>query len=282
MSNSRPIVALIYDFDNTLSTRDMQEYSIIPSFGMTASDFWDASDSLARQNHMDYILSTMMLMVTKSREAGVPMTRDSLIACGADIQLYQGVEEWFGRINRYGDSVGIEVRHYIISCGMRPMIEGSVIGKEFANIFACDYVYDDNGQPMWPAMAINYSGKIQFLFRINKGIEDIREHTALNMRTHHEDRPVPFTNMIYVGDGLTDIPSMALTRDCGGHSIGVYKDVGDAKYLVQEDRVDFYVPADYRENSKMDRVVRTLIDSININSAVEALSDSINKVAEEE
>ncbi len=279
---SRPIVALIYDFDNTLSTRDMQEYSIIPSLGMEAQHFWDLSDKLARDNHMDYILSTMMLMVEESKKAGVPLTRDSMIECGADIQLYSGVEGWFDMINSYGDSVGVEVRHYIISCGLRPMIEGSVIGSQFTNIFACDYVYNNSGEPLWPAMAINYSGKIQFLFRINKGIEDIREHTALNMRTHHEDRPVPFSNMIYVGDGLTDIPSMALTRDYGGHSIGVYKDVDDAKYLVQEDRVDFYVPADYTEGSKMDRVVRALIDSIKINSAIEAMSDSINKVAEEE
>lgn len=279
---SRPIVALIYDFDNTLSTRDMQEYSIIPSLGMQAQQFWDMSDKLARDNHMDYILSTMMLMVDESKKAGVPLTRQSMIESGADIQLYSGVEGWFDMINSYGDSVGIDVRHYIISCGLRPMIEGSVIGSQFTNIFACDYVYNSAGEPLWPAMAINYSGKIQFLFRINKGIEDIREHTALNMRTHHEDRPVPFSNMIYVGDGLTDIPSMALTRDYGGHSIGVYKDVDDAKYLVQEDRVDFYVPADYTEGSKMDRVVRALIDSIKINSAIVAMSDSINKVAEEE
>ncbi len=279
---SRPIVALIYDFDNTLSTRDMQEYSIIPSLGMQAHEFWDMSDKLAHDNHMDYILSTMMLMVSESQKAGVELTRDSMIESGADIQLYGGVEGWFDMINSYGDSVGVEVRHYIISCGLRPMIEGSVIGKQFTNIFACDYVYDDNGKPLWPAMAINYSGKIQFLFRINKGIEDIREHTALNMRTHHEDRPVPFSNMIYVGDGLTDIPSMSLTRDYGGHSIGVYKNVDDAKYLVQEDRVDFYVPADYTEGSKMDRVIRALIDSIKINSAIDAMSDNINKVAEEE
>ncbi len=279
---TRPIVALIYDFDNTLSTRDMQEYSIIPSLGMEAQQFWDMSDRLARDNHMDYILSTMMLMVTQSKIAGVPMTRDSLVACGGDIQLYAGVEGWFDMINSYGDSMGVEVRHYIISCGMRPMIEGSVIGDKFTNIFACDYVYDELGCPLWPSMAINYSGKIQFLFRINKGIEDIREHTALNMRTHHEDRPVPFENMIYVGDGLTDIPSMTLTRDYGGHSIGVYKDVDDAKYLVQEDRVDFYVPADYTEGSQMDRVVRALIDSIKTNSKIDAMRDSINKVAEEE
>ncbi len=280
--SDRPIAAIVYDFDNTLSTRDMQEYSIIPRLGMQAEQFWALSDKLARDNHMDYILSTMMLMVTKSIEQGQPLTRQALIDSGNDIQLYKGVENWFDRINAYGDSIGLEVRHYIISCGLRPMIEGSIIGDKFANIFACDYVYNEQGQPTWPAMAINYTGKIQFLYRINKGIEDIREHTALNMRTSHEDRPIPFGNMIYVGDGITDIPSMALTRDSGGYSIGVYKDIQDAKYLVEQDRVDFYMPADYTSGSQMDRVMHRLLDRIALDNTIDKMSDTINSAVQED
>ncbi len=269
---TKPIVAIMYDFDNTLSTRDMQEYSLIPSFGMEAADFWKMSDELAHKNNMDHILSTMLLMVELSKRDGIDMSRRSLYEHGKTIEFHKGVTEWFARMNRYGEKLGLEIRHYIISCGLKPMIEGSEIGKEFANIFACDFVYDENGYPVWPAMAINYSSKIQFLYRINKGVEDIDEHKKLNMYTPEEQRPVPFGNMIYVGDGLTDVPSMKLTRLNGGYSIGVYRHHADSRYLIKDDRVDFYVKADYRENSEIDSAMKAILEKIRTSNHLAYLS----------
>lgn len=256
------IVALIYDFDNTLSTKDMQEFTFIPSLGMSPSDFWKQSDLLAHKYDMDHILAYMYLMASKAKEKNIHLTRESLTEMGRDVKFFDGVKGWFKRINAYGASLGLEVRHYIISCGLKPMIEGCPIAKEFYNIFACDYVYDDEGEPIWPSVAINYTNKTQFLYRINKGVEDTSEDKQLNMYMPTDKRVVPFANMIYIGDGLTDVPSMKLTRTRGGYAVGVYRKPEDAKYLVDEERVDFYVKCDYRDGGPMDVAMKCIFDKI--------------------
>ena len=256
------IVALIYDFDNTLSTKDMQEFTFIPSLGMTPADFWKQSDEVAHRYDMDHILAYMYLMATKAREKNIHLTRDKLMEMGRDVKFFEGVKSWFKRINAYGESLGLEVRHYIISCGLKPMIQGCAIAKEFHNIFACDYVYDDGGEPLWPSVAINYTNKTQFLYRINKGVEDMCDDKQLNMYMPTDQRAVPFSNMIYIGDGLTDVPSMKLARSRGGYAVGVYRKPEDALYLVDEERVDFYVKCDYREGSQMDNALKSILEKI--------------------
>ena len=197
-----------------------------------------------------------------SKQSGVPLSADKLREMGKGVEFFDGVKEWFARINNFGASLGLEVRHYIISCGLKAMIEGCDIAHEFYNIFACDYVYDQNGEPVWPSVAINYTSKTQFLYRINKGVEDVGEHKRLNMYMPKNQRVVPFCNMIYVGDGLTDVPSMKLARQRGGYAIGVYRNPEDASYLVDEERVDFYVKSDYTENSQMDEAMKAILQKI--------------------
>lgn len=256
------IVALIYDFDNTLSTKDMQEFTFIPSLGMTSADFWKQSDEVAHRYDMDHILAYMYLMATKAREKNIHLTRDKLMEMGHDVKFFEGVKSWFKRINAYGESLGLEVRHYIISCGLKPMIEGCAIAKEFYNIFACDYVYDEGGEPLWPSIAINYTNKTQFLYRINKGVEDMCDDKQLNMYMPTDQRVVPFSNMIYIGDGLTDVPSMKLARSRGGYAVGVYRKPEDALYLIDEERVNFYVKCDYREGSQMNIALKSILEKI--------------------
>lgn len=256
------IVALIYDFDNTLSTKDMQEFTFIPSLGLTPDEFWSMSDKISHKYQMDHILAYMYLMASQAKEKNIPLTRDLLKQMGKDVEYFDGVKTWFKRINDYGKSIGLEVRHYIISCGLKPMIEGCEIAKEFYNIFACDYVYDENGLPLWPAVAINYTSKTQFLYRINKGVEDVGEHKKLNMYMPRDQRAIHFGSMVYIGDGLTDVPSMKLTRSRGGYAVGVYRNPQDASYLVDQDRVDFYVKCDYTENSEMELAMKSILDKI--------------------
>ncbi len=275
------IVALIYDFDHTLSTKDMQEFTFIPSLGMTPDEFWKQSDEYSHKYQMDHILAYMFLMAQKANEKKISLTKDELRKMGNDVQFFDGVEQWFDRINAYGASLGLEVRHYIISCGLKPMIEGCPVGNKFYNIFACDYVYDKDGNPIWPAVAINYTSKTQFLYRINKGVEDVGEHKKLNMYMPRNERVVPFQNMVYIGDGLTDVPSMKLTRTRGGYAIGVYSTPGDAKYLVDEDRVDFYVKCDYTEGSAMDSAMKSILDKIRAENAFEELSQKSYEVVNE-
>lgn len=276
---SKPIVALIYDFDNTLSTRDMQEFTFIPALGMTAAEFWQNSDALAHNRDMDHILAYMYLMATEAKRKRIPLNREALRAMGKDVEFFNGVREWFGRINAYGNSLGLEVRHYILSCGLKSMIEGCDIAHEFHNIFACDYLYDDKGEPLWPSIAINYTSKTQFLYRINKGVEDIGEDAKLNMYMSRDERVVPFDQMIYIGDGLTDVPSMKLVRQRGGYAIGVYKKPSDATYLVDQNRVDFYLKCDYADGGEIDTAMKAILGQIVTKTIVRELSESSYKSA---
>ena len=270
---NKPIIALIYDFDNTLATKDMQEFTFIPELGMTPTEFWGKCDEISHQHNMDNILAYMLLMAQKANEKGIDLSRESLRQMGQKVEFFEGVEQWFKRINAYGARLGFEVRHYIISCGLKYMIEGCPIGHEFYNVFACDYVYDENGQIKWPAVAINYTSKTQFLYRINKGVEDAGEHKKLNMYMPQSERAVPFENMIYIGDGLTDVPSMKLTRTRGGYAIGVYRNPEDATYLVKEDRVDFYVQSNYLPDSEMDVAMKAIFQKIKARERFKKLSE---------
>lgn len=279
---TKPIVALIYDFDNTLSTRDMQEFTFIPALGMEPSEFWNNSDNLAHSEQMDHILAYMFLMIKKAKEKGIVLSKDVLREMGSEVVFFDGVKEWFKRINAYGRNLGLEIRHYIISCGLKSMIEGCGISDEFYKIFACDYLYDENGEPIWPSMAINYTSKTQFLYRINKGVEDIDEDAKLNMYMSRDERAVPFDQMIYIGDGLTDVPSMKLVRQRGGYAIGVYKNPTDATYLVDQDRVDFYLKCDYTENGEIDVTMKAVLENISSKLKLSSLSKVSYSAAKDE
>lgn len=257
----KPVVAIMYDFDKTLCTKDMQEYTFIPNLGMTATDFWAESGKLSKGKKMDGILAYMYLMIDKARSAHIKIQREEFVKLGVDLELYSGVESWFERINRIGEDLGIKVEHYIISSGLREIIEGSSIYKHFREVFACEFLYDENNVACWPKNAVNYTTKTQFLFRINKGILDISKDEELNKYTPEDDRPVPFRNMIYIGDGLTDVPCMKLVKANGGYSIAVYTKGKRSKVesLIAHERVDFISLADYSEGSDLDVTVRDIL-----------------------
>jgi len=261
MAAKKPIIALMYDFDKTLCTTDMQAYTFIPNLGMSADVFWKKASDLAEEKKMDRILAYMYLMLDESKSQHKPIRRSDFVALGKDLELYPGVAEWFGRINRFGKEQGVAIKHYIISSGLREIIEGSSIYKEFDDVFSGEFLYDENGVACWPKNVVNYTTKTQFLFRINKGVLDISNDDDLNRFQPEEDRPVPFRNMIYIGDGLTDVPCMKLVKVNGGCSIAVYPQGrrNKVKDLILDARVNFIEPADYSENSKMDIIVKDII-----------------------
>ena len=264
----KTIVALIYDFDKTLCDRDIQEYAFIPNLGLTPEEFWRETDVLARENKMDKILACMYMMKEKSNQLGTPLKRKELNKLGEYIKFYPGIIEWFSRINEYGNSIGIEVEHYIISSGLKEIIEGTEISKYFKEIYACEFLYDNNGIVTWPAMSVNYTTKTQFLSRINKGVLDISEDKVLNAKMLDEDRRISTKNMIYIGDGFTDIPSMRMVREKGGYAIAVYQQnkLDTVKDLLKEDRIDYAVLADYSENSTIDMLIKELFKEMKINT----------------
>ena len=258
---SKTIVALLYDFDKTLCTQDMQNYAFIPRLGMAPGDFWREANDFGRREHMDGILAYMYTMVRKSRELGIPLTRDTLKHCGRSVSFFQGVPDWFERIDRYGGLLGVEVEHYVISSGLREIIEGSAVAGAFKEIFASEFYYDREGFPVWPKLAVNFTAKTQFVYRINKGVLDVADDKTLNASMPDDSKRVPFTNMIYIGDGLSDVPCMKMMRSYGGQAIAVYQAVNKkgVEQLLRQRRVDYIYPADYREGSDLEITVKNII-----------------------
>lgn len=259
----RPVLALCYDFDRTLSPEDMQAQGFIQSVGEDVKEFWRQSNELAEKNDMDMNLAYMLTMVKKAK-GKFYVTKKALAEYGAKIKLYDGVEGWFGRINEYGESRGIIVEHYIISSGLKEMIEGTAVAGEFKKIYASAFMYDEYGVPEWPAQTINYTNKTQFLFRIEKGCLNINDHEGVNEYIPPENIRVPLRNIVYFGDSDTDIPCMKLVNSYGGHSIGVYDKASGNKEkvyrLIKNNRIRYFAPADYTEGSEIDCLVKAIIN----------------------
>ena len=261
---TRPTAAILYDFDKTLCTKDMQEYTFIPNVGMEAPAFWAEAGKLASEKKMDSILAYLYVMLDRARSAHRSITREDFVALGKDLKFYPGVRDWFGKIDRLGEELGLQVEHYIISSGLREIIEGSSIFDRFREVFACEFFYDENGVAVWPKNVVNYTTKTQFLFRVNKGILDLSNDVDLNRYTPEDERPVPFRNMIYIGDGLTDVPCMKLVKVNGGCSIAVHPRGGQAKVedLIRDGRVDYIQPADYTEGRALYNTVSDVLAKI--------------------
>mgnify|MGYP002856413772 CR=1 FL=1 len=263
----KPIIGLIYDFDGTLSPGNMQEFGFIQAIGQTPEEFWAKSNGIAIGQDASDILAYMKMMHDEARKMGIKLTREDFHRYGADIKLYEGVREWFAHVNAYGREKGVIVEHYINSSGLTEIIEGSPIAKEFKHIFAGSYIYDRNGEAEWPGIAVDYTAKTQYLFKIQKGIFSSRDAQKVNESLSDEAKRLPFTNMIYFGDGETDIPSMKLVTMFGGNAIAVFDPAKPwkkavAQKLLRQQRVSFITPANYNKDSRTFRLVCAIIDKI--------------------
>lgn len=262
-----PIVALIYDFDGTLSPGNMQEFGFIQAIGKKPQEFWQESDDIAVGQDASNILSYMKLMFEEARKAGIKLRRKDFKRFGTSVELFDGVKEWFKLINDYGKENGVRIEHYINSSGLAEMIEGTEIAHEFKRIFACSFIYNKDGEAEWPGVAVDYTAKTQFLFKINKGILSIRDNKKVNESQAEDIKRIPFPHMIYFGDGETDVPCMKIVKMFGGNSIAVYnpeikKKVNVAKKLLRQQRVNFITPANYTKDSRTYQIVCAIIDKI--------------------
>lgn len=263
-----PRAALVYDFDGTLAPHNLPEHSLLPSLGIAdAAAFWRACEEHARLHDSDQILTSMWMLLAAASRAGVTLTRDLLRGHGSRTPLFAGVEDWFDDIAAYGREVGLEVEHYVVSSGLLELIEGCSIHGRFRRVFASSYAYDDLGRAVWPASAINYTTKTQYLFRINKGIDNIWDNSTINLWMPEPQRRVPFGRMVFIGDGDTDIPSMKLVREKGGQAVAVFDPEkferrlsrGHLERLIAEDRIDHVVSADYRPSALLSIVVKGIL-----------------------
>lgn len=268
-----PVLAICYDFDKTLSPDDMQAQGYIQHVGLDVKDFWEQSNRLAENNDMDQNLAYMFKMIQEA-EGRFAVNRQNLMDHGAKVELFPGVVKWFERIHNYGKEKGVIVEHYIISSGLKEMIEGTVIAKKgwFKKVYASSFYFNERGAAVWPAQVVNYTNKTQFLFRIEKGVLDVNDQ-GVNEFFPPEEIRVPFRNMVYIGDSDTDIPCMKLVNTYGGHSIGVFNpttyDKKKVYKMMNDNRIKYFAPADYSENSDLDQLVKSIIDRTAANEKLE-------------
>ncbi len=265
-------VAICYDFDGTLSPGNMQEHGFIKTLHTTPQSFWEKSDTLAAKQQADNNLAYMLTMLQEAKSKGVAFRKEDLVKCGQNIKFFKGVESWFKRINAYARKQGIELHHFLLSSGLKEIVSGMPIAGEFTRVYACSFMYDENGVAVWPAQVVNYTTKTQYLFRISKGCLDEGD-ISVNDRTPQSDRAISFNRMMYIGDGITDIPCMAILRKFGGCSLAVYRPKTKngkqrAEKLLKDGRVDNIIPADYSEGSKMDKTVKAWLDKIKAEEAM--------------
>ena len=270
----RPVLAICYDFDKTLSPDDMQAQGYIQAVGYEKKSlFWEKSNEIAEKNDMDQNLAYMYMM--KDSAAGkVLFTRETLMEYGAKVSLFPGVLEWFSRVRKYGEEKGVIVEHYIISSGLKEMIEATPVANEFKKIYASSFYYNEKGEAVWPAQVVNYTNKTQFLFRIEKGVLDIND-SGVNDFFAPEDMRVPFRNIVYIGDSDTDIPCMKLVNSYGGHSIGVFsadtKDKTKVYKMMRDNRIKYFAETDYSEGTNIDKLIKAIIDRTASNEILENL-----------
>ena len=257
-------VAICYDFDNTLATDNMQAFSFIPKLDMSVDEFWNKVEIFKKKTNCEPTLAYLQVMVDECKKKGIILSKQYLNQLGKNIKFYDGVTTWFTRLNRYAQKNNINLEHFIISSGNKEIIDGCRIAKYFSGIFGCEFLFDKNGVAYWPKNIINYTQKTQYLFRICKDAHDITDENKVNSRVAKNH--VEFRNMIYIGDGMTDIPCMAIVKDKGGTAISVYtpakKDV--SVRLLKDDRVNYACKSDFRSNSQLEKLIKQVLDCIKL------------------
>lgn len=277
--NKKPIVAILYDFDSTLAISDMQNFSFIPALGMTPAEFWGATTEFSNKTGVERTLSYLYMMVKMTKEKGIKMTREWLNEQGKAIEFFPGVLTWFQRINDFGNQNGVRIEHYLVSSGNKEIVEGCPIYKEFKVAYACEFLFDSSTkEPIWPKLAVNFTQKTQYFFRISKGVYDATDDIGVNEK--RPDRRVPYSNIVYIGDGMTDIPSMIIAKNNGGKSIAVYPKGREEKVqdLYKDGRVNYVCQADYREGKELEKVLQLIIQGIAINERL-GMKENRNKSA---
>lgn len=270
MKKQLPIVALIYDFDGTLAPGNMQEYDFLNAIGITdPQKFWNANTELKKHHDASEVLSYMKLMLDESKSHHVPIKRDVFKQYGASIILHPGVKNWFKIINAVGENMGFQIKHYINSSGLQEIIEGTSIYSYFEAVYACRYMYDENGVACWPAVAVDFTQKTQFMYMIQKGVKKVSDNGDINRHKDDSEKPIPFQHMIYFGDGITDIPCMKMLKQNGGYSIAIYQEEKEqnnsrkphtACDLAERNICDFACEADYTENGPIYHTVLSILE----------------------
>ena len=260
-------IALVYDFDGTLIPKTMQDYTIIPRLKLRSDKFWSDIMEEAEATDGEVMMIYMRQLITRASSMNIKITKSEFKLMASKIEYFKGVFTWFDNINKYlkNNHKRIKVAHYVISAGHHEILESTAIRKKLKNVFGSQYYFNEQGHATFPKVVVTDTAKTQFLFRINKGKEKVSD--SINSHMPEELRPIPFENMIYIGDGLTDVPSMALIKKQNGHSVSVYPKGSKKQKKVSNDllaakRVDFIAEANYARNSVLFKRICLIIDMI--------------------
>lgn len=263
------IIALVYDFDGTLTPKAMQEYTVLPNLKIKeAKKFWEDAEKESKRKQADKDLLWMWKIIKRAENIEKRIPRDYFKEQGKKIKYFKGVKQFFKSIDKYiitKSENKMKSQHYIVSSGLKEILEGTPIKKNFHNIYGSEYQYNYWGRPVFPKVLITDTLKTQYLFRINKGRENLGE--TINEYMPEKKRPIPFKNIIYIGDGFTDVPAMNVTKKNGGRAIAVYtprnrRGLRICKKLLKAKRVDFIAPADYRKSSALYKFVKLALKTI--------------------
>jgi len=257
-------IALCYDFDGTLCPGYMQDQKLLHDCKIEPKDFWIKVANYAKENHSDPTLAYLMLLEQQMRLAGLKVNAETFIKYGKELKLFKGVDEWFSRIKQFGKLHNIEIQHFIISSGLADVIKGCSFIKDIKLVYASSYIYKD-GKGVWPKLSVNYSNKVQFLYRINKGTFDVFDQVGVNAKKDPNDSiNIPFQNFIFFGDGETDVPCFSVNQKNSGKNICIYEKGNEksfeiGKKLYSEGRVHYLLDGDYSENSEIDKLIKQFI-----------------------
>lgn len=260
-------VAFMFDFDDTLIEGSMQDKGLFNLLGVTPDEFWKEANDFSEKHNMDSINAYLYILLLVAKKKGVKLTRKTLVECGKDLPFFKGVKEFFPRIKEYAKSVGLNLEFYIISSGNKEIIEGSEIGSEFNRIFASEYVYNKSDTPVWIANNVNFTVKTQFINRIRKGLLDnLYDTVQVNEKFTDRANLIPYSNMVYFGDGYTDIPSMKVVSMNGGNSICIYTEgkKANAEATLKDGRSTHIALADYSEGGRIDKICKNILDEISL------------------
>ncbi|GAB4171920.1 MAG: hypothetical protein Fur0032_11330 [Terrimicrobiaceae bacterium] len=271
MAVPQTTIAVIYDYDQTLSPTAMQEEALFPAFGISAAAFWRKCDELVAQSGYDNELAYMKVLLDS-----LGMDRPSnaqLRALGSKLTFYPGLPEMFdefrsGLLAPEYEAAGVRVEHYIVSSGLREILMGSRLAPHLKAIFGCEFAEDSGGRITFPKRVISHTQKTQFLFRINKGMLDLS--TDVNDHVPPELRPVPFEHMIYIGDGPTDVPCFTVMKRYGGRAIAVYDPADPTRASFRKcyqlsshaERVRHIAPSDYQAGSPLRLLLEEMVREV--------------------
>lgn len=270
MATAQTTIGLIYDYDQTLSPNYMQDEVLFPHFGINPTQFWKKSRELVDSEGYDgelAYLKALLDYLAMDRPTNADLRR-----LGGNLKFYPGLPALFEELNVVLTDqhcmLGIKVEHYIVSSGLKALLDGSQLAPHVKKIFGCEFGEDADGRITFPKRVISHTTKTQYLFRINKGMlepnEDVNDHMAPELR------PIPFQNMIYVGDGPTDVPCFTLMKKYGGHALAVYNPTETNRSSFKKcyqlsalaDRVKHIAPADYRPGSHLRLLLEEMVTEI--------------------